>query len=47
VLPAEPAYKVLAVNELGERAMYNASPAVTHGRIYLRTNSNLYCIGTN
>jgi outer membrane protein assembly factor BamB len=44
VLPAEPRFEVLAVNSLGERGTFNASPAVAGGRIYLRSNRYLYCI---
>ena len=35
---------VLARNDLGERAM--ASPAISNGRIYIRTDDHLYSIGT-
>jgi outer membrane protein assembly factor BamB len=44
VLPAEPRFKVLAVNSLGERGTFNASPAVADGRIYLRSNRYLYSL---
>jgi hypothetical protein len=45
VLPATPKFEVLAVNTLGERGMFNSSPAVAGNRIYLRTDRFLYCIG--
>ena len=46
VLAAKPQYELLATNSLGERGVYNASPAIANSRLYLRTNKNLYCIGT-
>ncbi len=36
-------FKLLATNDLGEHV--NASPAISGGRIYIRTWENLYCIG--
>ena len=38
-----PEFSVIAKNELGEDCY--ASPAVSQGRIYIRGESNLYCIG--
>jgi outer membrane protein assembly factor BamB len=35
---------ILTRNDLGEPC--KASPAVAHGRIYIRTDSHLYCIGS-
>ncbi|MEX2142236.1 MAG: PQQ-binding-like beta-propeller repeat protein, partial [Pirellulales bacterium] len=46
VLPAEPRFEVLAVNSLGERGTFNASPAIADRRVYLRSNRYLYCIGS-
>jgi hypothetical protein len=43
VLKAGPSYEVLAQNELGE-ACY-ASPALSRGRIYIRSAKHLWCIG--
>ena len=43
VIEAGPEFKILAKNPLGENAQ--ASLAISHGRIFLRTASNLYCIG--
>lgn len=43
VLAAEPTFKVLARNELGE--VIRATPAVTAGRLYIRGDRHLYCIG--
>lgn len=45
VLAAKPQFEELAVNNLGERGTFNASPAVAKGRIYLRSNKYLYCLG--
>jgi outer membrane protein assembly factor BamB len=35
---------VVARNDLGERAI--ASPAVSNGQIFIRTDDHLFCIGT-
>jgi outer membrane protein assembly factor BamB len=43
VFAAEPAFKLLAKNSLGE--MIAATPAVANGRLYIRTTRNLYCFG--
>ena len=39
-----PQFEVVAKNELGEDCY--ASPAISHGRIYIRAERHLYCIGT-
>ena len=38
-----PAFKVVAQNELGEKCC--ASPAISRGNLFLRTEKALYCIG--
>jgi outer membrane protein assembly factor BamB len=39
-------FQQLAHNEFaGDRSVFNASPAVSDGRLYLRSNAYLYCIG--
>jgi outer membrane protein assembly factor BamB len=43
VLRAGPTFELVARNELGEQV--SASPAVSHGQLFLRTFDNLYCIG--
>jgi outer membrane protein assembly factor BamB len=43
VLKARPEFEVVARNELGEQC--RASPAMSRGRIYIRTTEHLYCIG--
>lgn len=43
VFAAEPTFKLLAQNRLGERLM--ASPAVADGRLYIRGANHLYCFG--
>jgi outer membrane protein assembly factor BamB len=45
VLPARPEFEVLAVNRLDDRSMFNASPAVGNGCLFLRSDRFLYCIG--
>jgi len=43
ILAAGPQFKVLARNSLGEKVQ--ASPAISHGCIFIRTERNLFCIG--
>ena len=43
VIEAGPAYKVLAKNTLGEPTQ--ASMAVSNGRIFIRTEKTLWCVG--
>jgi outer membrane protein assembly factor BamB len=42
VVAARPAYELLAVNGMGERTM--ASPAISGGRLFIRTDEHLYCV---
>lgn len=43
VFAAEPTFRLLARNELGE--VVRATPAVTDGRLYIRGERHLFCIG--
>jgi hypothetical protein len=43
VLKAAAEWEVLQVNDLGEEI--RATPALSDGRIYVRTHSSLYCFG--
>jgi outer membrane protein assembly factor BamB len=43
VIESGPALKILAKNVLGEKCC--ASPAISGGQIFIRTEGNLYCIG--
>lgn len=45
VVEASPKYKLLSVNELGDRSTFNASPAISGNRIFLRSDHHLYCLG--
>lgn len=47
VLRAGPKFERLALNKLDDRSDFNASPAVHSGRLLLRSNTGLYCIGSN
>jgi len=39
-------FEKLAQNEFdGDKSMLHGSPAVSHGRLYLRSNEYLYCVG--
>jgi len=44
VVRAGPTFERLAQNEIGEKCF--ASPAISHGRIFLRGEKHLFCIGT-
>jgi outer membrane protein assembly factor BamB len=43
VIESGPEFKVLAKNPLGEKLQ--ASPAISQGQIFIRTEKNLFCIG--
>jgi outer membrane protein assembly factor BamB len=46
VVAAKPKYELLAANDLGEpRGTFNASPAVAGGRLLVRSEKHLYCVG--
>jgi outer membrane protein assembly factor BamB len=44
IVKAGPAHQIIGVNSIGE-AVY-ASPAIADGRIFIRGEKNLYCIGS-
>lgn len=43
VIEAGPEFNILAKNPLGEKVQ--ASPAISHGQIFIRTDKHLFCIG--
>ncbi|MFO0796567.1 MAG: PQQ-binding-like beta-propeller repeat protein [Gemmataceae bacterium] len=45
VVAAKPAFELLASNTFGERGDFLSSPAVADGRLYLRTNRSVCCVG--
>jgi outer membrane protein assembly factor BamB len=45
VFPATTKYQLLARNTLGETV--RSSPAVADGRLYIRGDKHLFCIGRN
>jgi hypothetical protein len=46
ILAAKPEFQVLATNVIaGDNTDFNASPAVSDGCLFLRSNKALYCIG--
>ena len=45
VLAAKPEFKQLAHNKFADRSTFNASPIVANGKLYLRSEKFLYCIG--
>ncbi len=47
VLAAKPKFEEIAHNKLTDPAQFNASPVVSDGKLYLRSDENLYCIAGN
>jgi hypothetical protein len=45
VLAAGPEYEELAHNRLDDQSTFNASPIVANGKLFLRSDKFLYCIG--
>jgi outer membrane protein assembly factor BamB len=45
VVAARPTFEKLATNTLGVRGRFDSSPAIADGRLYLRTDRTLYCLG--
>ena len=43
VIAARPELEVLAVNDLGETCL--STPAISEGRLYVRTRSHLVAVG--
>jgi outer membrane protein assembly factor BamB len=46
IFAASPKYELIGVNSLGKGQTTNSSPAISNGEIFLRTNENLWCIGS-
>lgn len=44
VIEAKPEFKVLAVNSLNDGSEFNSTPAISEGKLYVRSNKYLYCI---
>jgi hypothetical protein len=44
IVKADPKHEILGTNSVGEPVY--ASPAIADGRIFIRGEKNLYCIGT-
>ena len=45
VLAATPRFEKLAHNQLDDRSIFDASPAVSAGRLLIRSDRFLYCLG--
>jgi outer membrane protein assembly factor BamB len=45
VIEAGPVHRILSVNSLGGNGNLYASPALANGRLFLRTETHLFCIG--
>ena len=47
VIDAKPEFKLLASNQIAEDGSeFNATPAISDGQLFVRSNRRLYCIGT-
>jgi hypothetical protein len=46
VVAARPQFHLIATNDLNDRSTFNASPAVADGRLLVRSDKAVYCIGT-
>ncbi|WP_156346403.1 hypothetical protein [Verrucomicrobium spinosum] len=47
VLAAKPQFELLATNVIaGDDTDFNATPAVSDGCLFLRSNQTLYCVGS-
>ena len=44
VLAAKPEFEELSNNKLTDSTQFNASPIISDGKLYLRSDQNLYCI---
>lgn len=48
VIAPEQEFKVIAKNVIsGDESGFYATPAVSEGQIFIRSNANLYCISGN
>ena len=45
VVAAKPQFEQLATNSFGDRSTFNCSPAVADGRLLIRSDKYLYCVG--
>jgi outer membrane protein assembly factor BamB len=45
VIAAKPKFELIATNKLADTSRTNASPVVDHGRLLIRTDQHLYCVG--
>jgi outer membrane protein assembly factor BamB len=45
VLAANGKFELLSRNDLGDASVFNASPAVSDGQLFIRSNEYLYCLG--
>ena len=47
VLAASPEYREIAINQLGsQEERFNATPAISGDRLFLRSDAALYCVKT-
>lgn len=46
VVAARPEFELLSSNSLNDRSLFHATPALEDGRVYIRSDKFLYCVGT-
>lgn len=47
VIEAKPEFKELATNDLSfDQSGFGGTPAISHGNLFLRSNTHLYCVGS-
>jgi len=47
ILEATPEMDQIAHNKLGDNSDFSASPAVSDGQLYIRSDAQLYCIAAD
>jgi outer membrane protein assembly factor BamB len=47
VIEAKPEFNLLATNNLDDKSGFNATPAISQGDLFVRSNKSLYCIGNS
>ena len=45
MIAAKPKYELIATNKLADTSRTNASPVIDNGRLLIRTDKYLYCVG--
>ena len=45
VIAAKPKFELISTNKLEDTSRTNASPVIDDGRLLIRTDKHLYCVG--